>query len=214
MITGELIGSGRTADVFALDEGRVLRRYRDGADAGGGSALMTYLAGHGYPVPRVWPGSDTTELVLQRLDGPTMLQALGAGTVGAEEAGTVLADLLRRLHAVPSRTGAGCVLHLDLHPDNVFLTSDGPVVIDWDTADEGPPGLDTAMSALILAQAALTMPAVAPIARSVLTGLVRGLGGTDGMLLAEAKARRAANPTLSAREIAALDEAVALVPAV
>ncbi|MGW4649351.1 phosphotransferase [Kitasatospora sp. NPDC004289] len=211
MITGELIGSGRTADVFALDEGRVLRRYRDGADAGGGAALMTYLAGHGYPVPRVWPGPDATELVLQRLDGPTMLQALGAGTVGPEEAGTLLADLLRRLHAVPSRTGAGRVLHLDLHPDNVFLTPDGPVVIDWDTADEGPPGLDTAMSALILAQAALTMPAVAQVARAVLTALVRGLGGTDGMLLDAAKAHRAANPTLSADEIAALDEAVALI---
>ena len=43
-----------------------------------------------------------------------------------------------RLHVVEAppglRTGFGpgrAVLHLDLHPANVMLTSRGPVVIDW-----------------------------------------------------------------------------------
>ncbi|MEV7278657.1 phosphotransferase [Streptomyces sp. NPDC093111] len=214
MEIGELIGAGRTADVFALDEDRVVRRYRDGEDATGEAVVMTYLTQHGYPVPRVWPGPVAAELVMQRLSGPTMREALVAGTLSGEQAGELLADLLVRLHAVPPRTGADPthrIVHLDLHPENIFLTPDGPVVIDWATAQEGPPGLDTAMAALILAQAALTMPAAAEIARTVLPTLVRRLGGTDGMLLSEARARRAANPTLTEDEIAALDEAVALI---
>ncbi|MGE7386275.1 phosphotransferase [Streptomyces sp. NPDC004126] len=214
MEIGKLIGAGRTADVFALDEDRVVRRYRDGEDATGEAVVMAYLAEHGYPVPAVWPGAAAGELVMRRLSGPTMREALVAGTLSGEQAGELLADLLLRLHAIPPRAGADPthrIVHLDLHPENVFLTPDGPVVIDWATAQEGPPGLDTAMAALILAQAALTMPAAAEIARAVLPALVRRLGGTDGMLLPEARARRAANPTLTQEEIAVLDEAVALI---
>ncbi|MEU4273305.1 phosphotransferase [Streptomyces sp. NPDC026092] len=214
MEIGELIGAGRTADVFALDEDRVVRRYRDGEDATGEAAVMAYVAEHGYPVPAVWPGAGAGELVLQRLSGPTMREALVAGTLSGDQAGELPADLLVRLHAIPPRAGADPahrIVHLDLHPENVCLTPDGPVVIDWSTAQEGPPGLDTAMAALVLAQAALTMPAAAEIARTVLPALVRQLGGTDGMLLPEARARRAANPTLTQEEMAALDEAVALI---
>ncbi|WP_037710015.1 phosphotransferase [Streptomyces griseus] len=214
MNIGELIGTGRTADVFALGEDRVVRCHRDSEDATGEAVLMAYLAEHGYPVPTAWPGAAVGQLVMQRLSGPTMREALAAGVLSGEQAGELLADLLLRLHAVPPRNGADSahrIVHLDLHPENVFLTPDGPMVIDWATAQEGPPGLDTAMAALILAQAALTMPAAAEIARSVLPALVRGLGGTDAMLLSEARARRAANPTLTQEEVDALDEAVALV---
>ncbi|MFE2009032.1 phosphotransferase [Streptomyces sp. NPDC059491] len=217
MEIGELIGAGRTADVFALGEDRVVRRYRDGEDTSEEVAVMTYLAAHGYPVPGVWPGASAGELVMQRLSGPTMREALVAGTLDGEQAGELLADLLLRLHAIPARVGADPahrIVHLDLHPENVLLTPDGPVVIDWATAQEGPPGLDTAMAVLILAQAALTIPAAAEVARTVLPTLIRQLGGTADMLLPEARARRAANPTLADEEIAALDEAVALILAV
>ncbi|MFI0517473.1 phosphotransferase [Streptomyces sp. WSLK1-5] len=66
--------------------------------------------------------------------------------------------LLHRLHSVPARVSAdpaNRILHLDLHPDNVMLTSGTPVVIDWRNTEEGPPGLDWGMSALILAQVAV-----------------------------------------------------------
>ncbi|MFC7592741.1 phosphotransferase [Nonomuraea antimicrobica] len=52
----ELLGAGRSADVYAIGDGRVLRRYRVAIDARRETAVMAYVAGHGYPVPEVYPG--------------------------------------------------------------------------------------------------------------------------------------------------------------
>ncbi len=49
---GRLIGSGRTADVYELDEAWVLRRNReDWGDAAAEGAVMEHVRAHGYPVP-------------------------------------------------------------------------------------------------------------------------------------------------------------------
>src|ERR1700754_2816370 len=100
MVTGELLGSGRTADVYALDGGWVLRRYRDGLDASGEADVMAYLNGRGYPVPEVRPPVDGApgDLVMRRLTGPTMVEALLRGAMAPADAGAMLAGLLRRLH--------------------------------------------------------------------------------------------------------------------
>ena len=155
-MTGPLLAAGREADVYALDERRVLRRYRRDADVTGEVAAMRYLAGLDYPVPQVYEATGG-EMVMERLDGPTMAQAFGAGLLGVEDGAACLADLLRRLHEVPSWPGAATgsrILHLDLHPENVIMTSRGPVVIDWCNARPGEPDLDTGLTALILAQVA------------------------------------------------------------
>lgn len=123
----------------------------------------------------------------------------------------MLARLLRRLHEVPSRLGGGRILHLDLHPENVILTADGPVVIDWSTSDEGEPGRDRAMSALILAQVAVgDVPVPREAVRAVLAELLVH-APVSRETLAWARGRRWANPTMSAAELGQLDDAVALV---
>lgn len=71
----ELIGQGRDADVYALDESRVLRCYRQGGPTEPEVRLMTHLASCGYPVPKVYEVTDTG-MVLERLTGPTMLDVL------------------------------------------------------------------------------------------------------------------------------------------
>ncbi|MEU9347603.1 phosphotransferase [Streptomyces sp. NPDC048278] len=214
-MTGRLLGSGRSADVYELDEAWVLRRDRDGrGDASAEGALMTYVRERGYPAPRVRPSASRTELVMERLSGPTMLAALLAGETGPAEGGALLASLLRRLHALPGRDPAdpgARVLHLDLHPDNVILTPDGPRVIDWTNAEDGPPGLDWGMSAVILAQAAL---GAYPLAHDLLTALLADPGGLTEAGLAEALRRRAANPTMSRAEVEVLGEAGRLIRAV
>ncbi|MFD3586292.1 phosphotransferase [Streptomyces sp. NPDC058683] len=211
-MTGRLLGSGRSADVYEIDEAWVLRRDRDGwGDAAAEGAVMTYVREHGYPVPRVRPSGSRTDLVLERLSGPTMLAALLAGEMGAAEGGALLASLLRRLHAVPGRDPAAHgsrILHLDLHPDNVMLTPDGPRVIDWTNAEDGPPGLDWAMSAVILAQVAV---GELPVARELLAALLADPGELTEEGLAEALRRRAANPTMSRREVELLGAAEELI---
>ncbi|TLS47271.1 aminoglycoside phosphotransferase family protein [Streptomyces montanus] len=221
---GRLLGSGRTADVYALDdEAWVLRRYRDGhGDAPAEAAVMEYVRGHGYPAPKA-RATTRSDLVMERLSGPTMIGAAAAGELDAREAGTTLARLLIRLHTIPPRRRsadpATRVLHLDLHPENVILTPDGPAVIDWDNTEEGPPGLDWGVSAVILAQVATDTDddPRAPLAHDILTALLDGCPDpsllTDDRRggLAPARARRAANPTMSRREVELLSAAEDLI---
>jgi aminoglycoside phosphotransferase (APT) family kinase protein len=169
---------------------------------------------YGYPVPGV-RAATRGDLVMERLSGPTMLEAFGQGLLSAQEAGLILARLLRKLHAVPARLSADPavrVLHLDLHPDNVMLTPDGPKVIDWANTEEGPPGLDWATSAVILAQVAVGGETVGDVAAETLDAL---LDGNEDQVteegLVEAGRRRAANPTMSAHEVQLLDEADELI---
>lgn len=207
MRIGELLGAGRTADVYALDENWALRRNRDGLDATHEWAVMSYLSAHGYPVPRLGPRDATTapcDLMLRRLTGPTMLASLESGDLTVPEAATVLAGLLSELHTVPARLSPrpeDRILHLDLHPGNVMLTSRGPVVIDWSDTAEGVPALDRAMTALLLARTAVD-PRAEGAASTCALALLNALapyfadsGGIPAEHLAEAAARRTADTT-------------------
>jgi hypothetical protein len=72
-----LLASGRDADIFEYGPGLVLRRSRAGHSMALEARIMEYARAHGYPVPAVDHVSDDgTELVLERLDGPTMLAIL------------------------------------------------------------------------------------------------------------------------------------------
>ncbi|MEU0188283.1 phosphotransferase [Streptomyces afghaniensis] len=212
---GPLLGSGRRADVYALDEAWVLRREREGGgDAAGEGAVMEHVHAHGYPVPRVRPTGSRTDLVMERLSGPTLLQACVAGTLDPTEAGSILARLLRHLHTVPalrSTDPAVRVLHLDLHPENVILTSDGPRVIDWSNTEEGDPALDWAASAVILAQAAVAGDHLSSPARTMLTALLADASALTRPALTEALRRRSADPTMSRAEVELLGRAGKLI---
>ena len=210
---GEPFAAGREADVFVLDDGRVLRRYRYATDTTDEAELMAYAAAHGYPVPTVHAarGSD---MVLERLHGPTMAQAAMAGQMSLHEAAAVLADLLRRLHELPARSGGDeTIVHLDLHPENVLLTARGSVVIDWRNARDGPADLDTALTALILAQVAIGSieHPLGAAAGELLDRFVELAPGDPIRLLDDALALRRGQDTMSADEIAALDTAGARV---
>ena len=161
---GPLIGAGRAADVYALDERRVLRRYRNGESSEREAAVMAYLAGAGFPVPRVHDASGP-DLVLERLGGRDMLADLSARPWLARRHARTLAGLHDQLHAItapPSLRApfgpGGLVLHLDLHPGNVMLTAAGPVVIDWSNVAAGPAAADVAMAWLIIATSEVDAP--------------------------------------------------------
>ncbi len=204
----QLLASGREADVYDLGDGRVLRRSRHAADTA--ASVMIRLAQHGFPVPVVYQVTGP-DLIMQRISGPSLLTALVAGDVSVAEAAATLVDLHHRLHQIPVGTGSNRILHLDLHPDNVLLGPSGPVLIDWTNSVEGPPALDTAVSALILAQVAVGDTDVAILARDLLLAFAPSVDAVSE--LPAAVRRRRADPAMTARELAELDQAADLVRA-
>jgi aminoglycoside phosphotransferase (APT) family kinase protein len=218
---GELLARGRAADVFEVGPGRVLRRYREGegGDVAAEAAAMELARSHGFPVPAVWDvrGRD---LVLERVHGPTMMADLARRPWLVGRHGRTLADLHRRLHAIPAPPGLRApfgggdrLLHFDLHPENVLLGPDGPVVIDWSNASRGDPADDVALTWVILTTSEIPGP---PTFR-VLARAGRGLlvdaflsGGVDtetarARLPAIARYRLAHDPHLQDRERRALE---------
>ena len=111
---------------------------------------MAHAAAHGYPVPQVFEVGQNV-LVLERIDGPTMLADLWRRPWKLGRHATTLARLHRELHEIPAlaELGEGRLLHMDLHPENVMLSPAGPVVIDWTNARAGEPALDVAMTWVI-----------------------------------------------------------------
>ncbi len=154
---GRLLASGRAADVYDLGDGTVLRRYRrHDADVELEVRVMRHVASHGFRVPEVHRG-EGRDLVMERVDGPTMLESLEAAPWKLLWHARLLAKLQRRLAKIeaPSwllassadRARRSSVLHLDLHPMNVILSPrHGPTVIDWTNAAGGPPGFDAALT--------------------------------------------------------------------
>jgi aminoglycoside phosphotransferase (APT) family kinase protein len=207
----ELLGAGLAADVYVLDQRRVLRRYRREHDVSTEIAIMKHVRAQGFPAPEVF-GGQGADLEMERLFGPTMAQALRSNILDPAGAAHTIADLHERLHALPPMSSghrATRVIHLDLHPANVILTEAGPAVIDWTNATEGSPDLDLAMTALIMAQFALTAE---PPVLEVATVFVRAFRDRVGPLLAmtEAVAYRAKDPNTTAEQAQRLSEAAAL----
>lgn len=101
---------------------------------------------------------DVRELAVVQLDTP----ALSALTPAERDA------VARRIRALPA---GDAVLHLDFHPQNVFVLAERNVVIDWQTAVAGQPAADVALTRLLFREAELFPGTSAPM--RVVYGAVR-----------------------------------------
>ena len=108
---------------------------------------MALARDHGYPVPEVRDVRGDG-LVLERVDGPSMMADCRRRPWRLPEHARTLARLHDELHRIPCDDGV--LLHLDLHPKNVLLAARGPVVIDWANARGGVAALDPALTWVIL----------------------------------------------------------------
>jgi aminoglycoside phosphotransferase (APT) family kinase protein len=150
------IGAGRASAVYDLGDGTVLRQTERPEDLERETSVMRHALAHGYPVPRV-VDIRGDGLVLERIEGPTMLAEMRRRPWRIGRHVVTLVDLQRRLHRIdappelrPAGDGAK-LIHLDFHPDNVLLSPAGPMVIDWTNARRGDPSLDVAMTWVIAA---------------------------------------------------------------
>jgi len=160
--------TGRAAIVYDIGNGRVLRRYRsvegrdrDPHDLVREADAMRWVRRHGVAVPEVFD-VDGSDLVMERIEGRSLLDGLATKPHRLPAAGRVLADFHRQLDAVPAPDFLPCtyptdvaevpvgVVHGDLHPDNVIQSPDGPVLIDWTNACAGDRGADLAQTWIIL----------------------------------------------------------------
>lgn len=157
---GPLLASGRDADIFEFGPGKVLRRARNGRSMEYEATVMDHVRSHGYPVPEVYELRDSgAELIMERIDGPHLLDAVARRPWRVRRMADVLADLHLQLHDIPAPEGVPALdgdmagdslVHLDLHPLNVIMSARGPVVIDWPNAKRGHWALDVADTWLIL----------------------------------------------------------------
>jgi tRNA A-37 threonylcarbamoyl transferase component Bud32 len=122
--------------------------------------IMSFMKDRGYPVPAVEELSDDGfDMVMERIEGVTMVEAIGKAPWTVRRQGATLADLHRRLHEIeapdflpPFSIGTGTkVLHLDLHPLNVMIGPKGVFVIDWPNAARGDPDVDVGLAWVLMA---------------------------------------------------------------
>lgn len=187
---GQLIGSGQTADVIALDANRVRKQFNAGipGDVARREAANTRIATEaGLPVPAVHDVTTVegqSAIIYDRVDGSSMLSELLSSPWTLRRNAHRLAALHATIHSVRPTGGrslrerwrqnlddapgltprtrrklrsrldalpeGSALCHGDFHPDNVLLTDDGPVVIDWLDAGTGHPAADVARTSLIL----------------------------------------------------------------
>ena len=155
---GALIASGRDGDIFEYGDGLVLRRTRDGRSIEHEARIMRHVAEHGYPVPQIHDvRANGSEIVMERIDGPLMMEPMAKHPWTIPRYASMLADLHDQLHRIPAPEWLGQwaddgdrVLHLDLHPLNVLLSSRGPVIVDWSNAARGDGLSDVATTYALL----------------------------------------------------------------
>jgi aminoglycoside phosphotransferase (APT) family kinase protein len=85
-------------------------------------------------------------------------------------AATIDASLVRALDLLPAQPGPPRLCHGDLHPSNVILSRNGPVIVDWFDASRGDPIADVARTSVTLLGDGARGP--------------RHLPGSDGLTLA------------------------------
>lgn len=187
---GPLLASGRAADVYDIGDGKVLRRYREvRPDVEYEARVMKYVAERRFPAPEVH-SVDGPDLVMERIHGPTMIEALEAAPWKLLYYARVLARLQVRLARVSAPrwmladtadlSHDQSVLHLDLHPMNVIISPRGPIVIDWTNASGGPAGFDAANTFVTMSTFAVDSPRDRAT-RQLFSGSFRWFRGRSGL---------------------------------
>jgi aminoglycoside phosphotransferase (APT) family kinase protein len=188
----KILASGRDGDIFEFAPGLVLRKTRDGRSIAHEARTMRYVAEHGYPVPHIEEvRADGTEIVMERIEGPIMMDAMVRPPWGLGAHLRTLADLHDQLHKIPAPDwlesmggGRNAMLHLDLHPLNVIMSPKGPVVIDWPNARGGDPLVDVAISYALIACGEIPLP----------KAVAKAVGAVRAPLLNRFFAKRYAGP--------------------
>jgi uncharacterized protein (TIGR02172 family) len=188
---GNPIAIGRTAEIYAWQEGQVLKLFHNwfslnaiDYEARVGRAVHNL----GLPVPAVLGEiiqvNERNGLVYERVDGISMLQLFSSRPWRVVKYARLLAELQAKMHSNPA-TGLPSqrerltwkiqnakplseqlkaqalsalsllpdgdrLCHGDFHPDNILITRNGPMIIDWIDSSCGNPLADIARSIILM----------------------------------------------------------------
>lgn len=187
---GQLIAIGRTAEVYALDEDRVIKLFYDWHPAHWVQReieIANLISSLSIRTPKILERIEINGrkgIIYERVNGSSLLKLATRKPWMVIRFARLLAELHTEIHKnqvndLPSQKTAlinviqhidslspdvkGSVLklldelpgghtlcHSDFHPDQVLMTENGPVVIDWVTAQQGHPFCDVARTCVIL----------------------------------------------------------------
>jgi aminoglycoside phosphotransferase (APT) family kinase protein len=155
---------------------RAEARYADAARAAGAPApRLLGVERIGGRAASVWERMDATSMWEHVLDRPARSEELGRLLADIQHdlfelvppvalprqrdrlmskirlaAATFEPSLAQALDLMPPQASTPRLCHGDLHPSNVLLGRDGPVLVDWFDASRGDPIADVARSSLVL----------------------------------------------------------------
>ncbi len=178
-----LVGEGRDSRIFEHGPGLVCKRAREPRSLAYEANAMELARGFGVPVPKVHEVlDDGRAIVMERVDGPTLLDYVQRKPWALRTVAAVLGELADAVHRVPAPTWLraaedagrddGVLLHLDLHPLNVIMAPQGPVLIDWANAGRGSGATDDALTWILIATGE---PPPGGLAQRALVTAFRGL---------------------------------------
>jgi aminoglycoside phosphotransferase (APT) family kinase protein len=173
---GPKLAEGGSAEVYAWGDGQVIKLFRPAYEhAVDREPQVTSTVHHaGAPSPRV-DGIEQVDgrrgIVLERVEGPTLLDLLMARDRSPKRVGADLAELHLTIHEVDApglpdlATEAASsgyelppgdiVFHGDLHPGNVLVAPDRTVAVDWVNAHLAPRAADLACTTMMVRYQAL-----------------------------------------------------------
>ena len=153
---GGLISIGSEWELRHYGPEHVVRTSTQGLNLSREAEALVAVNSTGFPSPVFVQQLDPSSIVMERLDGPTMLEDLTSRPWTLRRHAKNLARLHRALGTVaaPShweRVSEGeSVVHLDLHPGNIKMSSRGPVVLNWSRSARGSSAFDAAVTYVIL----------------------------------------------------------------
>lgn len=197
---GSPIAHGRTADIFAWDEGHILKLFHnwfslEDIEYEFKIAKAVHASGVKSPaVKEIVQAQGRNGLIYERIDGESMFTLLKRAPWKVFQFGKLLAQYHYQMHTcdfnaeVPNQKDklqnrikqstvlpaslkpkllsaleplpAGSkVCHGDFHPDNILVSKNGAMVIDWIDASKGNPLADVARTSVLALGAASTFNA-------------------------------------------------------
>jgi len=153
---GGLISIGSEWELRHYGPDHVIRTSTREQDLSREAEALEIMASRGFPAPQLAERLSASALVIERIEGPTMLEDLTSRPWTLNRHAKNLARLHKALGTIPApsdweRVSEGdSIVHLDLHPGTIKMSNGKPIVLNWNRSSRGSSSFDAAVTYVIL----------------------------------------------------------------